>query len=455
VIEGSGSADLISQGGIPRQPGVVVGCTLGPILNARSWGLWFQRRIRVTGVGMHSIHRPYERWRVAALGLIALLVLMPVTLPVPILRTLVQARFEVSEFLTSIFMSINMVGALLAAPLAGALTDRFGRRREMIVGALLVDALCFVGLTRDVSFGVFLGIRFIEGSAHIFALSLLLALASTSQTEEKRGRAMGVVGAGLLLGVALGAPLGGALGRNGPFVPLYAGAVIVALAAAAAAAVLRETGGERQQRPSIAEIAATVSAHRQIMVPLVFAFADRFTVGFYASTLTLYLTRIHSAEPQTVGLLIASFMLPFAILSYPFGTLSERRSRALMLCVGSFFYGVGTASIGFTPPEVLRFTMPLIGASAAVMFVPSMVMTTDLVPEEVRATALGAFNAAGSLGFIVGPAAGGFISQAVATSHGWQTGYHAAFVAAGLSEILCVVLALPFLRRLVATGRTT
>ena len=119
----------------------------------------------------------YPAWRVAVLGLMALLMLLPVTLPVPVLRELVAERFGVSELLTSLFMSINMVGAVLAAPLAGALADRFGRRPLLIAAALALDALCFLGLTRDVPFALFLGIRFVEGAAHIFALSLLLGLA--------------------------------------------------------------------------------------------------------------------------------------------------------------------------------------------------------------------------------------------------------------------------------------
>ncbi len=75
----------------------------------------------------------YGNTRVAGLGLLALLVLLPVTLPVPVLRELVQERFGVSELATSLFMSVNMVGALLAAPLAGALADHWGGRRALLV----------------------------------------------------------------------------------------------------------------------------------------------------------------------------------------------------------------------------------------------------------------------------------------------------------------------------------
>jgi MFS family permease len=89
--------------------------------------------------------------------------------------------------------------------------------------------------------------------------------------------------------------------------------------------------------------------------------------------------------------------------------------------------------------------MAFTGATAAAMFVPSMLMTTELTPERARTTSLGAFNAAGSLGFIVGPLTGGWVSQTVASAHGWLEGYRAAFLVAGLSEIALALVAFPIL----------
>ena len=265
---------------------------------------------------------------------------------------------------------------------------------------------------------------------------------------------MGLVGGGITLGVAIGAPIGGVIGRSDPLVPLYAGSALVLFAALLAPLVLRETGRD-EARPSLAEIARTVGHPRLLLAPLAFAFADRFTVGFYTTTFSLFLSRIHGFDPPKIGLLMAVFMLPFALLSYPFGRLSERISRVALISAGSLVYGVATAAVGFCPPEVLPALMIVLGVASAVMFVPSLLITGDAAPEAIRTTAMGAFNAAGSLGFIVGPLTGGLVSQWVAGSHGWQTGYRAAFGVAGLSEILCVALALPFLVRLVRAGRTT
>lgn len=392
--------------------------------------------------------------RVALLGLLAVSIMAPVTLPVPVLRKLVAERFLVSELLTSLFMVVNMIGAALAAPVAGALADRFGRRRPLVVGALLLDAVCFLAMTAELPFTVFLGIRFFEGCAHIFALSLLLSVASSLGGSERRGLVMGMTGAGMMLGVAIGAPIGGLLGRAEVLRPLLAGAGLLVVAAGLAAASLREPD-EVEERPGLAAIAATLRANRSLAIPLLFSFIDRFTVGFYTTTFSLFASGLHGATPPRVGLWISAFMLPFALLSFPFGLLADRSSKTALLCGGSLVYGLFTASLGFWPTGFIPYGMAATGIAAAVMFVPSMLMTAELAPAAVRSTALGAFNTAGSLGFILGPLTGGLVSEHVRADHGPAAGYQAAFLVAGLSVLLLVSATLPGLLRLRRAGRTT
>jgi MFS family permease len=396
---------------------------------------------------------PLSTARVAALGLLAVLILVPVTLPVAILRELVHLRFGVSEALTSLFMSVNMLGAVVAAPIVGALADRHGRRRELVAASLLLDGALLYALSLPVSFPVFMLIRFAEGCAHIAALSLLLGVAANARTGEGRGWVMGLVGGGITLGVALGAGAGAALATHGVLVPLRAGAGIVTLAALVAWLALRESeGGEA--RPELREIASAIREAPVLLVPLSFSFIDRFTVGFYTTTFSLYVARIFELEPSRRGLLIVAFMLPFALLSFPFGRLSERSSRVVMLGAGSVAYGIGTAVLPWLPLEWLALAMGTVGVCAAVMFVPSLLLTQELAPAAVRTTAMGAFNAAGSLGFIVGPIAGGVTSELVASQLGWLAGYRAAFGVAGASVLICVAATLPALRAAVARGVT-
>jgi MFS family permease len=368
------------------------------------------------------------------LGLLALLMLLPVTLPVPVLRGLVADRFEVSELATSAFMSINMVGAFLAAPLVGLLADRFGKRKRIVLVALGLDALLLLSLTFDLSFGVFMGLRFIEGAAHIAALSMLLSLAA----DRRSGAVMGLVGAGLTLGVALGAALGGWIGAEDPLQPLRVGAIVLVAALLVAARVLKESQA-LHARPKFAELVELLENRPRLLLPLAFAFVDRFTVGFFTTTFPLYLSGVHRASAPRIGVLLASLLIPFALLSYPFGRIADRVGRVQLVLGGSLVYGIGAAFVGRLGPDELQYLMPVLGIASAVMFVPNLLLTTDLAPLELRSTAMAGFNAAGSAGFILGPVVGGFLS----TRHG----YPVAFLVAGASEILCVLLLLRPLAR--------
>lgn len=380
--------------------------------------------------------------RTLLLGCLTFLVMLPVTLPVPVLRGLVLERYRVGDAETSWFMAVNMLGALLAAPAVGLLADRFGHRRRAATAALLADAALTFWLAHAGSFGELMAVRALEGAAHIAALSLVLTLAADS-AGPRRGRVMGMVGAGLTLGVATGAGLGGVIGRDHPVATLHAAAALLLLAAALGWAVMpRDPGAVR--RPGMAQLARQALAEAGMRLPLLLALVDRFTVGFFTTAFPLLLAGVHGVPAPQIGALLAAFLYPFALLSYPFGRLAERRSRVVMVAAGSLVYGVGTALVGVLDPGWLWLLMPVLGTASAVMFVPTMLLTVERAPAGGRATALAAFNAAGSLGFLLGPLACGAI---VGLAGQPGTGFAMAFLVAGLSEIACVGLLLPALGR--------
>ena len=409
----------------------------------------------------------------ARLALAVFLCILPVTLVVPVLRPLVQDRYGVGDFATSLFMAVNMLGAVLCAPLAGALSDRLGRRRPLLVGALVADAVLLASLAHAPGYAALIGLRFIEGVAHIAALSLLLALAADRARRSGSGRTMGAVGATLTLGVALGAPIGGRLGQLGPEWPLLAGAGVALAGAIFVAVWLRdEEGGPGRPVPTQAGVRARAGAatdgaarrpgrgalallreERRLLVPCAFAFVDRFTVGFFVTAFPLYLANVHGAGPARIGGLLALFLLPFALLCYPIGRLAEGRSRVLLMAGGSLAYGLLVVPVGLVAESRLPLLMPLLGLVSGAMFVPTLMLAGELAGPGRKALAMGAFNAAGSLGFLVGPVVAGLTSAGVGAAHGPAAGYAAAFAVAGASEVACVLVALPALRRLERSRR--
>jgi MFS family permease len=90
--------------------------------------------------------------------------------------------------------------------------------------------------------------------------------------------------------------------------------------------------------------------------------------------------------------------------------------------------------------------MPLLGVSSAVMFVPSLLWLLDSAPGLGRTTAIAAFHAAGSLGFLLGPICCGELIR-LGGAGPFGSGYALAFVVAGSCEVLGAGLVLWAARR--------
>lgn len=376
------------------------------------------------------------------IGLSIFLLMLPVTGVVPVLEELTGGRHpQLSDFQKHLFMVANMAAAVALAPIAGKLSDRLGRRQPLIVSVMLANALVLTLLAMDAPYSVHLLLRFFDGALHITALTLLMTMAMDRAVQTGTGRAMGVAGATLTLGVAAGAPLGGLVGQGEAVHVLYAGAGL-SLALALWVATLRET--PTAARAYGAPVPTRRLPWRELAIPYVFTFADRLSVGFIISTMTLYLRTVLAAEPAQIGGLMGAFMLPFALLTYPFGRLARRFNALAMMMAGSALYGLLLLVLAFAPLPLWWLLMPCGGVAAALMFAPSLVMTAAAAGEHTRAMAMGGFHAAGSLGFLLGPLAGGGI-LALSVSLGLE-GWLIAFACMAALQWLCVLIFLPALR---------
>ncbi len=91
--------------------------------------------------------------------------------------------------------------------------------------------------------------------------------------------------------------------------------------------------------------------------------------------------------------------------------------------------------------------MIALGVLAAVMFPPAITLTSLLSEPATRATAMGGFNFAGSLGFAIGPLVGGWM-------YAWK-GYASAFFLSGVLEIALALVAMRLISRWNRTAGTS
>ena len=384
-----------------------------------------------------------------ALGGLTFLLMVPETLPVPVLKGLIVERFDISAAMATLFMVANMIGALIATPLVGLYVDRTGKRRLLCITALLLDAIVTQAMTYAADYGSFLLLRTLEGAVHLSALTLLMSLVADT-ARNRRGRALGAVGAGLTLGVATGAAIGGVLGKQNPEMTLHWASYLL-FGSFVLAIWLLPRDVRSHKETSYRQMLRAVRSEPGLRAPLLLAFLDRFTVGFFTAGFPLMMASVHAVEAPTIGKLLGTFLFPFALLSYPFGRLAERWSRMRLVAVGSMVYGLAVVMVGIAPVHALWILMPVCGVSSAVMFIPTLLWLLDRTPGIGRSTAIAAFHTAGSLGFLIGPLVCGKLVGfgsvgTVPESDG--SGYALAFAVAGIAEIIgaTVVVALALRR---------
>jgi DHA1 family tetracycline resistance protein-like MFS transporter len=284
-------------------------------------------------------------------------------------------------------------------------------------------------------------LRAVGGAFTIGAFSLSITM--LMDLAGGHGRNMGAAGTAIGLGAALGSVAGGQLSTFDPLAPLYGGATLLGGAAVLAATIPdRSPGGGLP----VAAVVDRVRTRPALLVPFTFGYIDRLTAGFFALTGVAYFRKTFDVDAAQAGIVLALFFVPFAVLQYPLGSLSDRIGRFLPVVVGSMLYGVTIIGVVLVPYyELAVGLMILVGVCGALVSPTTMALVTDIVPAAERGAAMGGFNVFGSLGMLSGFLLGGIITDLY--------GFVPAFVAAGGLEIAIATIASGAVRRISAPDR--
>jgi len=354
----------------------------------------------------------------------------------PNIGSFVRDRFVLSDTASSLFAVSYLAPHIIFAFVWGALSDRKGSRKPFLVAGYVATAISHFALPFAPTYPALLALRFLEGSTSILGFSMVMTIAADHARKGSPGKVMGLMGGAISLGTTLAFPVGGAIGANSMVLLCSIGMVILLACAVAAHFLLQDT--PTAQARSIRDALTVVNDHRGLLMPYAFTFIDRFTVGFFAVTFPLYVAHDFGMGAAEAGRILAAFLLPFSLLTFAFGRLTDRIGGLRLMLGGSLLYGVLVLFTGHVAKDMLVWLMLGCGILAAAMYAPSLWMVATVAPPERRASAMGGFNAMGSIGFALGPLAGGIMADVA--------GYAEAFYLAGAAEILCVLLALPFVR---------
>ena len=173
-------------------------------------------------------------------------------------------------------------------------------------------------------------------------------------------------------------------------------------------------------------------------------FLDMMSMSIIVPLLPVYATEL-GASAFLIGTIFAAETATRAILSTPFGSLSDRFDRKLLISLGTIVSAAGIAAFGFVDTAVLLILFRIVDGIGTAMRGPvTTAYIGDSYDSEERGSAIGAYKTMGMLGVGIGPAVGGVL---------WSVGGLALpFILLGTATLVGGIVLLIYLERVPTTS---
>lgn len=152
-----------------------------------------------------------------------------------------------------------------------------------------------------------------------------------------------------------------------------------------------------------------------LAILFVIVFIDLLGFGMVIPVMPLYAARLGASEAW-VGLLSAGYSLMQFVFAPIWGRWSDRVGRRPVLLISIAMTALAFAMYGAASTFGILLVSRLFAGAATANIAIARAFVADVTPPEGRAKGMGIIGAAFGLGFVLGPAIGGFLSQAVSVS---------------------------------------
>jgi DHA1 family tetracycline resistance protein-like MFS transporter len=331
---------------------------------------------------------------------------------IPILPKLVES-FANSDTAQAarIFGLFGTVWALMQfifSPVAGALSDRFGRRPVVLISnfGLAAD---YVLMALAPSLGwLFVG-RVISGITSA-SISTAFAYIADLTPPDQRAAVFGRIGAAFGAGFILGPALGGLLGNIEPRLPFWVAAALSFANALYGLLILPESLSPERRSPFRWRAANPMGALNLLRTERVLAglswsnFVAQVAHVVLPSTFVLYSTYRYGWDTKTVGLTLALVgVCSVVVQGVGIGPIVQRFGERRALLIGLSFGAIGFVIFGLAPTGWLFWlgipVMSLWGLAGAA----TQALMTRLVAPEQQGQLQGATASVQSLAQLAGP----------------------------------------------------
>ena len=385
---------------------------------------------------MHAGDRARPRAHVLLIVVTVFLNIMGLGLILPVLPFYGIAYGADSTQIGLLFTAFSAC-QFLAAPVFGALSDRFGRRPIILFGILGQGASYLI-----MGFANSLALLFVSRVVSGLTagnISATQAYVADVTRPDERTRAYGLVGAAFGAGLLFGPALGGVLNLVDPRAPAFGAAALLGLNFVFGYFRLSES--LPAERRAIKPLRQQVNPFG-VLVPLVrrpvlrapllaiFLFNVALT-GFQANFAVFADARFGLGPTEVSALFVASGLANILVQLILLPRLSRRFADPTLILTGAAAYAAGNLATGFALlPSALWGSVPLLNGGYSLTRGPITSLVTKLVAPYEQGLANGGIQATISLAGVAGPLWAGFVFEDLGMPAPYWTGALAVALAA-------------------------
>lgn len=303
------------------------------------------------------------------------------------------------------FAGYPIAFTLFILPL-GLLVDRIGKNYLIISISMFALSLASLMMAFADSIGMLILARALQGFASASAwVATQPLVAGSSGGGEVSSREMSVVTIAAGVGVIVGPLLGGVGSLETPF--LINAALAFFLGITAIIFLTRRGTGSSEKKQGF----MSLLKQKGIRIACVAIFFSCSCFGIMELLLPLYLDRLGYVK-LSIGIFFGIFSVLYVAAQPLISRWIDRRGGYIPIYAGSLGLAVGMAAVvqvsGFVSFSVI---MSFLGVFSGMLFLASMFVVGENSREGQRGSAYALWNLAFSLGYLIGPVAGGNLSS--------------------------------------------
>lgn len=353
-------------------------------------------------------------------------------------RALYARQMGASMFEIGMIASSFILAELIFQIPFGIASDRFGRRRMMLIG-MSVRAIMPVLYLFTADPWVFIAFRFIDGIGASAVIPAARAYLMDSTREDQRGEAFGIFGMGTSAGMLLGPAIGGFVaqwwGYNAPYA---IGAVMASIALLIIYLRIFDRPhivAARNDAPKVSKL-ATFRQHFgwPLGGALIMAVGLNWGFGVMTTLWSVWLADMGAAVDY-IGFTFITFTIPLIILSGYAGKLSDRLGRTRFIIVGGIIVALSHGSYALATHNNyfwLVLGMGLVEGLAFAFAEPAIDgYLADILPANARGQLQGIYN---SIGLVAALLSATLMPMLYAVGHALP------FLAICVIEVFCFIV---------------